>query len=129
MDRSYHIDRSSPKAGQIFVFGSNLAGRHGAGAAKAARVSFGAKYGQGDGLQGQSYGIPTKDKKLKTLSLTEIEDHVKVFVLFAIYNPDLSFFITRVGCGLAGLKDNQVAPMFKYSPQNCSFAKQWEPYL
>ena len=86
----------------IFVFGSNLAGRHGKGAALHARQNCGAIYGQGEGLQGQSYAIPTKDARLRTLPLGIIAVHINNFILFARSRPDLEFEVTRIGCGLAG---------------------------
>ena len=97
---------------EIFVFGSNLAGRHGKGAAKYAIVNHGAIYGKGFGLQGSSYGIPTKDANLKTLPLEFIERYVDEFKIFAKEHPELQFNVTRIGCGLAGYKDEQIAPMF-----------------
>ena len=103
----------------IFVFGSNLAGRHGRGAAKHALSKCGAIYGQGKGLQGNSYAIPTKDEKLKSLSLTEIKKYVEEFIGFAKLNPENNFNVTRIGCGLAGYSDEDIAPLFKDSPSNC----------
>lgn len=98
---------------QIFVFGSNLSGRHGKGAAKKA-LGWGAIWGQAEGLQGKTYGIPTKNASItKTLDLNTIEKYVKRFIDFARENPDLTFLVTQVGCGLAGLKPKQIAPMFK----------------
>jgi hypothetical protein len=97
---------------QIFVFGSNEAGRHGAGAAKNA-VKWGAIYGVGEGLKGQTYAIPTKDKNIETLNLEDINDYVLNFYNFAKINPDLDFLVTEIGCGLAGLTPEQIAPMFK----------------
>jgi hypothetical protein len=125
----YHIDGSQPKSNQIFVFGSNEAGRHGAGAAKAAKLHFGAEYGNGYGLQGQSYAIPTKDSRIQTLPLEDISRYINEFKAFAKDNPHITFFVTRIGCGLAGYDDSDIAPMFVGSPNNCSFAKQWETYL
>jgi hypothetical protein len=110
---------------EIFVFGSNLAGRHGAGAAKEALLHYGAKYGQGEGLQGQSYAIPTKSKTLCVLSLTKIFEYVCNFIRFAQAHPALTFRVTRIGCGLAGYTDGQIAPMFKYAPDNCLLPKGW----
>lgn len=110
----------------IFVFGSNLAGRHGAGAALHARIEHGAIYGQGDGLQGNSYAIPTKDGNIETLPLSEIKQYVEEFKTFATNHPELSFFVTRIGCGLAGYTDEQIAPMFKGSPSNCQLPEGWE---
>lgn len=103
----------------IFVFGSNLAGRHGAGAALCARQKHGAIYGKGEGLQGNSYAIPTKDDKLQTLSLEMIEIYVKRFLVFARENPQIAFTITPIGCGLAGYRPMNIAPMFSKAPLNC----------
>lgn len=103
----------------IFVFGSNLAGRHGRGAAKAAVEKYGAIYGQGIGLQGSSYAIPTKDRYIKTLPLYIIANYVKDFLTFANSHPELTFQVTPIGCGLAGYSPEQIAPMFKGAPNNC----------
>jgi hypothetical protein len=98
--------------GQIFVFGSNLSGRHGKGAAKTA-LGWGAKWGQASGLQGRTYGIPTKDASVRhTLSVNEIRPFVDEFIYFAKLRPDLTFLVTEVGCGLAGLHPKEVAPLF-----------------
>jgi hypothetical protein len=114
----------------IFVYGSNLAGRHGSGAALTARTKFGAEYGYGIAFTGgQSYGIPTKDENIKTISLTAIECFVKKFKQDAKNNPNLNFVVTKIGCGLAGYKDAHIAPMFRGSPENCWFHKDWEEYL
>lgn len=99
--------------GQIFVFGSNLSGRHGKGAAKTA-LGWGAKWGQAAGLQGRTYGIPTKDASIRrTLTIEEIKPFVDNFIEFAKSRKDLIFLVTEVGCGLAGLKPKDVAPLFK----------------
>lgn len=109
----------------IFVFGSNLAGRHGAGAALYAVTYRGAIYGQGKGPQGRSYAIPTKDAQLKPLPLTEIEKYVGVFIEYARAYPDQLFDVTRVGCGYAGYKDEQIAPLFRDAPDNCLLPDLW----
>lgn len=96
----------------VFVFGSNLAGRHGKGAAKAALDLHGAVRGQGEGMQGSSYAIPTKDAKLKVLPLEEIRLHVFDFVSFAELHPELTFNVTKIGCGLAGYTPEEIAPLF-----------------
>ena len=97
---------------QIFVFGSNLSGRHGKGAAKTA-LGWGAKWGQAAGLQGRTYGIPTKDASIRrTLTIDEIKPFVDDFIEFAKTRKDLIFLVTEVGCGLAGLKPKDVAPLF-----------------
>ena len=109
----------------IFLFGSNLAGIHGAGAARFAVEKHGARYGQGIGYQGNSYAIPTKDKYIKTLPLSEIDHYVDQFINFAIEHPNLTFEVTRIGCGLAGYIDSQIAPMFKNAPMNCQLPEGW----
>lgn len=111
---------------EIFVFGSNEAGRHGKGAALYAREHHGAIYGQGEGLQGDSYAIPTKDAKLKPLSLFYIRANVERFWSFAEDNPDLMFNITPVGCGLAGWKRADIKPMFDPPLPNFCFTKEWD---
>lgn len=111
----------------IFVFGSNLAGRHGAGAALTAKSLYGAQYGQGEGLQGNSYAIPTKDGRNKanlrlssqTLSLEQIKEGVDRFIEFAKNNPEMRFNVIEIGCGLAGYKPHQIGPLFRDSPINC----------
>lgn len=97
---------------EIFVFGSNLAGRHGKGAALFARQHHGAIYGVGKGRQGNSYAIPTKDKCLQTLPLIAINLYVSEFIVFAARNPDLVFNVTPIGCGLAGYLPKDIAPLF-----------------
>lgn len=109
----------------IFVFGSNLAGRHGKGAARRAYKEHGAVYGQGVGLQGNSYAIPTKDRALNPLPLSYISFHVLAFKVYAFEHPELTFNVTRVGCGLAGYTDSDIAPMFKGAPPNCQLPEGW----
>jgi len=116
----------------IFVFGSNEAGRHGAGAAKEARKKYGAIYGQGIGLQGNSYAIPTKDKDLNVLSLEKIEQYVKDFLKFTTemidhqYGSDYLFHITPIGCGLAGYLPEQIAPMFYEHREQKNLLLPWQ---
>lgn len=97
---------------EIFVFGDNTLGFHGAGAAKIAMQKFGAVWGK-KFLQGQSYGIPTKDNRFKTLPLHEIEKHVQQFIINAQVWKDKHFLVTAIGCGLAHLTPEEIAPMFK----------------
>lgn len=98
---------------QIFVFGSNQSGRHGKGAAKTA-LSWGAKWGQAEGIQGMTYGIPTKDSSVRrTLSIEEIKPYVDRFIEFARNNQAAVFLVTEIGCGLAGYKPKDIAPLFK----------------
>jgi len=109
----------------IFVFGSNLAGRHGKGAALFANQNCGAIYGQGVGRQGESYAIPTKDANLNTLPLPRIKNYVDDFIAYAKLHPELKFNVTRVGCGLAGYKDADISPMFAKAPANCVLPEGW----
>lgn len=102
----------------IFVFGSNLAGRHGRGAALEALRKWGAVYGRGVGRQGNSYAIPTKDKDLRVLPLSGIRYYVMQFLFYCYQHPNLDFYVTRIGCGLAGYKDKDMLPLFAYSPKN-----------
>ena len=92
---------------EIFVFGSNLAGSHGGGAALLAYNRFGAIWGQGVGLQGQSYGIPTMQGGVET-----IKPYVDEFIAFARQHPELTFLVTRIGCGIAGFTNEQISPLF-----------------
>jgi len=100
------------KPNEVFVFGANTKGIHGAGAAKLAQQRFGATYGK-YGHMGQSYGIPTKDDNIQTLPLNEIEEHTNNFISFAEKNPDLTFLVTEIGCGLASLEPKDIAPFFR----------------
>lgn len=110
----------------IFVFGSNLAGRHGRGAALYARKHHGAEYGVGIGRTGNSYAIPTKDANLKVLGVQSILGFVNEFKLYARAHPKLQFQVTKVGCGLAGYSESVIMPMFKDAPNNCIMPEGWE---
>jgi len=117
------------KPPMVFVFGSNTAGRHGLGAARTALKLHGARTGM-NGFQGNSYGIPTKDAKMRTLPLGTIQLYINKFIKFAEDNPIMGFQVTRIGCGLAGYSDYQIAPMFKSSPvENVFFDLEWKPYI
>ena len=96
------------KTNEIFVFGSNLAGAHGGGAALLAYRKFGAIWGQGVGLQGQSYGIPTMQGGVET-----IKPYVDEFIAFAKEHPELTFLVTRIGCGIAGFTNDEISPLFE----------------
>lgn len=114
----------------IFVFGSNEAGRHGAGAALFAYNHRGAVMGQSFGHHGTSFAIPTKDPSIRfTLPLSSIKDYVRHFIMYAESRRDLIFQVTAIGCGLAGLKHEQIAPMFFKAPANCLFDHVWEEFL
>ena len=106
--RRYTPDKITElKENEIFVFGSNLQGFHGGGAAKIAYRSFGAEWGKGIGLYGKSYAIPTMQGGVET-----IRPYVDEFIRFAIENPHLVFLVTRIGCGIAGFRDEEIAPLF-----------------
>lgn len=96
------------RADEIFVFGSNLAGMHAGGAARLAWQKFGAVWGQGVGLQGQSYAIPTMQGGVET-----IRPYVEEFVGFAKCHPQLRFLVTEIGCGIAGFTPREIAPLFE----------------
>ena len=107
---------------EIFVFGSNLQGMHGGGAAYIAYRKFGAIMGQGVGLQGQSYGIPTMQGGVET-----IRPYVDEFIDYAKQHPDLLFRVTRIGCGIAGFTNEEIAPLFKaaVAMENVSLPNGW----
>lgn len=119
----------------IFVFGSNRAGYHGKAAAKEALDHHGAVLGCGEGLQGNSYAIPTKGtlnqltRRFSRLQLWEIEAHVAVFKMLARSRPDLTFNVTRIGCGLAGYRYVDIAPMFKGSPTNVKLPIEFQQVI
>lgn len=114
---------------EVFVFGSNLAGVHGDGAAKTAYKKHGARWGMGAGHYGCSYAIPTKDQDIKSMPLDAIEIFVAVFIAYAAAHPEWDFKVTRIGCGLAGFKDNDVAPLFINATGNVLFDDAWKPWL
>lgn len=109
----------------IYVFGSNLAGIHGAGSAAEAVKRHGAKWRVGVGRTGNAYAIPTKGYKIQTLPLNEIEPHVKDFIKYAEANQHLVFDVVAIGCGLAGYKPDSIAPLFKGSPDNVNLPDNW----
>ena len=107
-NRAYTSDRISElKENEIFVFGSNLAGAHGGGAARFAYERFGAVWGEGVGLHGQTYAIPTMQGGVDT-----IKPYVDAFIRFAKEHPERMFLVTRIGCGIAGFRDVEIAPLF-----------------
>ena len=110
------------KPNEILVFGSNLAGMHGGGAARIAMEQFGAVWGEGVGLQGQSYAIPTMQGGVDT-----IRPYVDEFIAFAKVHPEYTFYVTRIGCGIAGFTDEQIAPLFAAARdlQNVALPKGW----
>lgn len=144
----YHINGKEPPVEiqndnlpvWIFVYGSNLAGRHGAGAALCALRNYGARLGVGIGREGRSYGIPTKDEQLISLLIKSPKDHmtpsiagyVNLFKAYAKHrgeNAHEKFWVTGIGTQLAGYTHAQIAPLFRDSPSNCSFPIEWREYL
>lgn len=103
------------KENEIFVFGSNPQGRHGKGAALIAKERFGAIYGQSEGLQGQSYAIITKELRpyMPEIQLWMIKEGVWEFIEFAKKNPQLIFYVSKLGCSLAYFEVKDIAPLFR----------------
>ncbi len=110
---------------EIFVFGSNLSGIHGAGAARLAFDRFGAVWGVGVGHQGKSYALPTKDKDIETLPLEEIKKYVDQFLDYAKSHLEFTFLVTKIGTGLAGYYIEDIAPMFSEVPSNVVLPREF----
>lgn len=142
--RGKHLDSQSPETWHgevleawvhdtlprwVLVFGSNLSGRHGNGPARHALEFHGAKMGVGQGIQGNSWAFPTKDAVLKTLPLSRIEEEAHHLIHYAKFAPNYHFQVTRVGCGLAGYTDEQVAPFFINAPENIHLPGRWQSIL
>lgn len=127
VERYHELMQQLPNA--VFVYGANTGGLHGAGAARAAWDQYGALMGRGEGLVGRSYGIPTKNDRLETLAYYDIAKYVKRFLLFAQLAPLHNFVVTRVGCGLAGLTDEEMAPLFAEATTNVHLPPEWLPFL
>lgn len=111
-------------ATKIFVFGSNKAGIHGAGAARTARMSYQAQPGVGKGRTGDAYAIPTKASpthEKRQLPLAEIAGYVEEFREYAKAHPECVFEVTAIGCGLAGYRKREIGPMFRGCPDNVVF--------
>jgi hypothetical protein len=113
---------------KIFVFGSNRQGRHGAGAALYAVQNYGAIYGQAEGLQGSSYAIITKELRSykPKVTIEEVRVGVEKFLQFAKDHPELQFYVTPIGCGLAGFTPEQIAPFFKECPSNIELPEEFK---
>ena len=116
---------TSLKPNQLLVFGSNLAGRHGAGAAKQAHDQFGAKYGVGEGITGQSYAFPTLGMGLQKLSMHELRMSVRNLYGTCAAFPDKEFLLTKVGCGLAGYPESEMRALFVDPPANLILPEDW----
>lgn len=110
---------------RIFVFGSNLAGRHGAGSALEAARNWSAAHGVGAGRTGDAYAIPTKDANLRVLPLELIAEYVERFLFYATARPHLVFEVVPIGCGLAGRKPEEMAPLFRGASSNVRLPAGW----
>lgn len=127
MKREYHNGRiTSLEPNECFVFGSNEAGVHGAGAAKQAYKHFGAEIGIGVGYTGQCYAFPTKNAAIHPLSLEAIKDYAARFIKEANARPQLRFLLTAVGCGLGGKTPQEIAPLFEGAPSNVIFPPEFK---
>lgn len=112
----------------IFVFGSNTAGKHLGGAARHAHDKYGAVMGVGEGPTGDCYAVPTLNGDFTQRTLDEIRESVDAFLLHAARWRELQFYVTRIGCGIAGFTDEQIAPLFVDAPDNCTFDPLWQNY-
>lgn len=110
----------------IFVFGSNLSGIHGAGAARFAAVHRGAEYGVGEGPTGACYALPTKGYNITHITLDEVNALVQNFIAYAREHSHQDFQVTQVGCGLGGFTKEEIAPLFEFAPSNCYFDTAWK---
>lgn len=113
----------------VFVFGSNMAGTHQGGAAKTAHLHFGAMKGVGRGWSGQSFAIPTMNEHLQQMPLSQIQHYIDDFKIYTKNHPKLKYFITSVGCGVAGYKVEEIAPMFKGISRNVIFPQSFRPFV
>lgn len=131
MSYHYHdenIIKSLPED-TVFVFGSNMAGQHAGGAARTALEHFGAMTGVGRGWSGQSYAIPTMNEHLQQMPLSQIQHYIDDFKIYTKNHPKMTYFITSIGCGIAGYKTEEIAPMFKGISHNVIFPSSFRPFV
>ena len=131
MSYLYHdenIIKSLPED-TVFVFGSNLAGQHGGGAASTALQYFGAMQGVGRGWSGQSYAIPTMNEHLQQMPLSQIQHYIDDFKIYTKNHQKMTYFVTSVGCGIAGYTTEEIAPMFKGISQNVILPNSFRPFV
>ncbi len=131
MTYRYHdesIIKSLPED-TIFVFGSNLAGDHAGGAARTALQHFGAVRGVGRGWAGQSFAIPTMNEHLQQMPLSQIQHYIDDFKTYTKNHPKMKYFLTSIGCGIAGYKVEEIAPMFKGISHNVIFPASFRPFV
>lgn len=132
MTISFHEDMTQPtRPNSRFVFGSNLAGRHGAGSARAAMLHYGAALGVYYGPTGNSFAIPTVDTAIEKLPIEIIQMYIKQLIQYALEHHGEVFFVTRLGCGIAGFTDEQIAGLFNngHNYHNFDFPIEWRPFL
>lgn len=113
----------------VFVFGSNEGGHHGAGSARWAAENAGAIMRVGFGHHGRSFALPTKGPRIENIPIERVADYVYMFLTYARHHPELIFMVTAVGCGLAGFKDRDIAPLFQEHPDNCWFDTLWQNHM
>ncbi len=126
---AYYPTGVIPSGDVVWVFGSDLTGKHSRGDAKIAANHFGAVNGVFSGETGNAYAIPTRNDKRQALPISDIAWEVKAFLSFAARHPGRSFVVTRVGNGMAGLDDRRIAPLFKGASTNCLFSEAWRAFL
>ena len=125
----YHTENDPATSDEVYVFNSNLAGLHREVFSSVASSMFGAQTGVSVGYVGNSYAIPTKDRFIRSLSLTQIKKHVADFIAFTNAHPEMKFYVVRLDLGTHEFKPYHIAPMFAGCARNCRFPVQWKPFL
>jgi hypothetical protein len=128
MTFKFHDENVIPTGDWIYVFSSNLAGKHAKGKARIARVNFRAEFGVAEGRTSNAYAIPTHDKHSAALPLTSINAAIEAFLRYAHENRNLNFFVTRIGCEDSSYGDEQMGQLFANAPENCSLPSNWKIY-
>ena len=128
MTFKFHDENVIPTGDWIYVFSSNLAGKHAKGKARIARVNFRAEFGVAEGRTSNAYAIPTHDKHLAALSIDSIDAAIEAFLRYAHENPKLNFFVTRIGCEDSPYGDEQIGQLFATASENCSLPRSWRIY-
>jgi hypothetical protein len=128
MTFKFHDENVIPTGDWIYVFSSNLAGKHAKGKARIARVNFRAEFGVAEGRTSNAYAIPTHDKHSTALPLTSINAAIEAFLIYAHENQKLNFFVTRIGCEDSQFGDEQMGQLFANAPENCSLPSCWRIY-
>jgi hypothetical protein len=128
MTFKFHDENVIPTGDWIYVFSSNLAGKHAKGKARIARVNFRAEFGVAEGRTSNAYAIPTHDKHLAALPLDSIKAAIEAFMRYAHENQNLNFFVTRIGCEDSPYGDELMGQLFANAPKNCSLPRCWKIY-